>query len=395
MTFEKSTNQQTRRSNERLVMRTIHDRGPISRADVARATGLTRTTVSDLVESLMAEALVRVVGTGPSTGGKAPILLEVPADARQLIGVEVDRHRISGAVVNLRGQIKHRDSVELHGHDGPDALADLEALVLSLTEAADQPLVGVGIGAPGLIDRTSGTVRWAVGLDWHDVELGVIVAKLTGLPTVVVNDSQAAAMAEWMFGRHKTSTAMVVLKVGEGIGAGIILGGRIYPGDDSGAGEVGHSRVTDDGLPCRCGSTGCLETVSSVRAVIERARLLAPSRPESTLAAGAISHASMVAAFHAGDGLARQIVLESAVPLGRVLGAVIGTLGTRDVVLSGPMTDYGQPWLARVRSEVKRSALPMLAERCQIHLGRTGEDAVEIGAAAMLMSSELGLALAA
>ena len=395
MTLEKATNQQTRRSNEQLVLRTIHERGLISRADVARVTGLTRTTVSDVVESLISIGLVAEVGTGPSTGGKAPILLEVPADARQLVGVEVDRHRLSGAVVNLHGEIVHRETLELDGRDGAEALAALETLVVGLTKAADRPLVGVGVGTPGLIDSAAGTVRWAVGLDWRDVPVGKRLAELTGLPTVVINDSQAAAMAEWTFGRHENSSAMVVVKVGEGIGAGIVIGGRIYPGDDSGAGEIGHSRVTDEGLACRCGSTGCLETVSGSQAVVERARALVSQHPGSVLSSGTISHHTLHAAFESGDDLARDVVLDSAVPLGRVIGSLIGTLGTRDIVLIGPMTDYGEPWLERVRAEAGRSALPLLVERSNIHLGTTGEEAVELGAAAMLMTSELGLAPAA
>lgn len=391
----KATHQQTRRANEQLVLRTVYESGPLSRADVARATGLTRTTVSDVVEDLIETGLVVEAGTGPSTGGKAPILLQVPADARHLIGVDVDRDRLSGLVVNLRGEVRARESRWLDGCDGEAAVRELEALVSGLVDFAERPLVGVGIGTPGLIDTAAGSVRWAVGLDWRDVPVGERLAALTGLPTVVVNDSQAAAMAEWTFGHHDTSSAMVVVKVGEGIGAGIVLGGRIYTGDGSGAGEIGHTRVTDDEMPCRCGSTGCLEAVASLRAVLERARILAPSATDSALNDEPVSQASLLHAFRAGDRLARRVVLDSAAPLGRVLGAMIGTLGARDIVLIGPMTEFGEPWLARVRDETRRSALPLLAQRSTVHLGRTGPDVVELGAAAMLMSSELGLALAA
>ena len=394
-TLAKATHRQTRRSNERLVLQTIYESGPLSRADVARATGLTRTTVSDLVEGLMGDTLVAEAGTGPSTGGKAPILLRVPADARQLIGVDVDRDRLSGLVVDLHGEVCVRQSRDLGGRDGADALHDLDDLVLTLTAAADRPLLGVGVGTPGLIDSASGTVRWAVGLDWRDEPVGERLRVLTGLPTVVVNDSQAAAMAEWAFGHHDTSSAMVVVKVGEGIGAGIIIGGRVYAGDDAGAGEIGHTRVSDEGAPCRCGSTGCLETVASERAVLRRAREVAASRPDWMLASDVVTHEALVAAFHALDPLACSIVLDSAIPLGRVLGAMIGTLGARDIVLVGSMTDYGPLWLERVRAEAGRSALPLLVQRSTIHFGRTGDDVVELGAAAMLMTSELGLALAA
>jgi len=153
--------------------------------------------------------------------------------------------------------------------------------------------------------------------------------------------------------------------------------------------------VVDDGTACRCGSSGCLETVASQRAVLARARVLAAERTGWALAGQDVTHAGLLAAFGSGDEVARTLVLESAPPLGRVIGAMIGTLGARDIVLVGPMADFGEPWLEQVRAEARRSALPLLVERSTIHLGRTGDDVVELGAAAMLMTSELGLALVA
>jgi N-acetylglucosamine repressor len=394
-TSEKATHQLTRRSNERLVLRTVYEHGPLSRADVARATGLTRTTVSDVVEGLIVAGLTREVGVGPSTGGKAPILLEVPADARHLVGVDVDRDRVSGAIVNLRGQVRGRAERDLADCDGPAAMAALASLVEELVASASRPLAGVGVGTPGLVDTSSGTVRWAVGLDWRDLAVGPRLALLTGLPVVVVNDSQAAAMAEWAFGGHDNSSAMIVVKVGEGIGAGIVIAGRLHVGDDSGAGEIGHTRMGFGELPCRCGGRGCLETVASLRAVLERAQALAPESPDSTLSGSPVTRSALLAAFAAGDALARSVVLESARPLGGVLGAMIGTLGARKIVLVGAMTAFGQPWLDAVRAETQRSALALLVEQAEIDLGTTGSDVVELGAAAILMASELGLALAA
>ena len=168
----KATHSGTRRANERLVLRTVYEAGRISRADTARATGLTRTTVSDLVDGLLADGLVAEVGTGPSTGGKAPIMLQVPADARYLVGVDVDRDRIRGAIVDLRGEVQGRAQRDLRGHDGGEALLALESLAASLVAQAERPLLGIGIGTPGLIDTAAGIVRWAVGLDWRDEPVG-------------------------------------------------------------------------------------------------------------------------------------------------------------------------------------------------------------------------------
>ncbi len=394
-TAEKATHRLTRRSNARLILRTVYEQGPLSRADVARCTGLTRTTVSEVVEGFVADGLIAEMGTGPSTGGKAPILLEVPADARHLVGVDVDQDEVNGAVVDLRGAVQARASRGLAGCDGVAALGELEALVLDLMRASGRPLVGIGVGTPGLVDMASGTVRWAVGLDWRDVPVGRRLATLTGLPVMVVNDSQAAAMAEWAFGHHDTSSAMIVVKVGDGIGAGVVIGGRLYPGDDFGAGEIGHTRVIDDGATCRCGSTGCLETVASLKAVLGSISALLPGYPGSSLTGRLVTREAALQAFRAGDPLVRQVVLDAAAPLGRVLGAMIGTLGARDVVLVGPMTDFGEPWLEQVRIETHRSALGLLVEQSTIRIGTTGPDVVELGAAALLMTSELGLALAA
>jgi N-acetylglucosamine repressor len=393
--LRKATHRNTRRFNEQFVLRTIYGRSPISRADVARATGLTRTTVSDVMDDLLAEGLVEEVGVGPSTGGKAPILLRVPSDARHLVGIDVDDDRISGAVVNLHGEIRARDTVPLASRDGDRALAALEGLVDRLVAGAERPLLGIGVGTPGLVDTARGVVRWAVSLDWREVPLAARLRARTGRPVIVVNDSQAAAMAEWTFGGHEGSEGMVVIKIGNGIGAGVVVGGRLYQGESSGAGEVGHSRVVAEGAPCRCGSRGCLEVVSGVRAAIARAGALRAVYPASALASLPLTFQALVEASAAGDPLAHRVARDVGRPLGRVLGTIVGVLDIQHIVLIGPMTQLGEPWLSAVTDEARRSSLPLLAQQTRIEVGRVGQDAVELGTAALLMSSELGLALAA
>jgi predicted NBD/HSP70 family sugar kinase len=396
--LEKATNQQTGRINHQLVMRTIYDRNPISRADVARATGLTRTTVSDVVERLLGAGLAQEVGLGRSTGGKAPILLRIPDDARHLVGIEVGDSRLTGAIVNLRGEIKRRVEVTLDGRDGEVALARLDRLVGDLMQPSPVPILGIGIGTPGLIDTTTGTVLWAVNLDWRDLPLGARLRDRWGLPVHVANDSQAAALGEHTFGGHAPGESMVVVKVGRGIGAGIVISGQLYAGEGSGAGEIGHSAIADNYRPCRCGSVGCLETLASTGAVVQRARELAQHAPESVLHVPGrpepIGFDDLVAAFIEGDDLAREIMFDAARHLGRTIGSLIGTLSIRHVVLVGEMTRFGEPWLTAVRREAHRSALAILADATTIEIGRLADDLVVLGAAALLMTRELGLALA-
>jgi glucokinase-like ROK family protein len=394
--LQKATNQQTRLINEQLVLRTIYDRNPISRADVARATGLTRTTVSDVVEQLLGAGLAEEIGLGRSTGGKAPILLRVPDEARHLVGIEVGDTHLTGAIVSLRGEVLRRVEVPLDGRDGDMALARLDGLIDELVQPTAAPILGIGIGTPGLVDTTSGTVRWAVNLDWRDLPLGARLRERWNLPVHVANDSHAAALGEYRFGGHEPRESMVVVKVGRGIGAGIVIEGQLYAGEGSGAGEIGHSAIADNYRPCRCGSVGCLETLASTRAVVQRARELAPHAPDSALNASAqtepIGFDELVVAFAEGDDLAREVLLDSARHLGRAIGGLIGTLSIRHVVLVGEMTRFGEPWLTAVRREAHRSALAILSDATTIEIGRPGDDLVVLGAAALLMTRELGLA---
>jgi N-acetylglucosamine repressor len=392
----KATHQQTRAFNQGLVLRTLFDFGPISRADVARLTGLTRTTVSEVVGEFIADGLASEVGRGPSSGGKAPILLQVVEDARHVIALDLGEHAFTGALVNLRGGIRDIVEAPVAGRDGDDALRTVELLVDQLIAAAPGAILGIGVGTPGLVDTESGTIRWAVNLDWQDLPLGRMLRDRTGLPTYVANDSRAAAIGEYLFDRDRRATSLVAIKVGLGIGAGIVLDGELFQGDGFGAGEIGHTGVVDDGAACRCGRFGCLETVASSRAIVRAATDAAAQEPESVLARSAADHPLTLDdvrnALERDDETARRVVVAAARPLGQVIAAVIGLLNVRRVVLLGSVAELGEPWLAAVRDEARRRSLRLLSRDTEIELGRPREHPVVLGASALLMTRELGLA---
>src|SRR5215212_3617466 len=267
----KATHQQTRAHNERLVVRTLYDHGPISRADVARLTGLTRTTVSDVVATLLVDGVVREIGRGPSSGGKAPILLEVNDDARLVVGLDLGEEHFAGSLVNLRGEIRRTVELPVAGRDGTEALDLVFELLDRLLDGSTAPLLGIGIGTPGLVDSRTGTIRRAVNLDWRDLPLGEIVAERYDVPVNVANDSQAAALAEYTYAGGDRVPNLITIRIGRGVGAGLILRGSLFQGDGSGAGEIGHVVVDAEGTVCRCGRTGCLETVAGMRSVEARA----------------------------------------------------------------------------------------------------------------------------
>lgn len=393
----KATQQQTRLYNSQLVLKTIYDRTPISRAEVARLTHLTRTTVSDVVAELQEKGLVEEIGHGPSGGGRSPILLSVARDARHLITIDLGNDEFRGAVVNLRGEMRHTISRPIP-RGGDAALALVYTLIDDLVAGAERPLLGIGLGTPGLVDTTSGRVLRAVNLEWRDLPLGSLLQERYQLPVYVANDSQLTALALYMFGGEPDTASLVAIKVGHGVGAGIILNGHLFQGDGFGAGEIGHVVVADAGQPCRCGNAGCLETVVNDEAL--RARALAaglesPSAEEGSAAESAACTIALIRrALAAGDPCARQIVAEIGQYLGIGVAYLIGALNIRRVVVVGSLTEFGAPLLAAVRREALGRALPALAQQTVIEFAPSNPDIVLLGASALLLTRELGLSLA-
>src|SRR5512142_3138986 len=285
MRIQKATTQETRQRNRDLVLKTIFEADTISRAEIARTTDLTRTTVSDVVASLLAEGLVQEVGIGESLGGKSPILLSLVKDSRYMISVNLGHDLFCGAVVNLRGEIKDMESIPVSGRDGEQALALVYEILDRLVKKEWVPLVGIGVGTPGLVNTREGLVVNAVNLDWQNLPLARLLQERYRLPVHIMNDSQAAAIGEYVYGGgYKADENLVVINIRQGIGAGILINGRLFQGDGGGAGEIGHMVVKDDGPLCRCGNHGCLETVASARAAVQRAKSLADQYPSSLLA---------------------------------------------------------------------------------------------------------------
>jgi N-acetylglucosamine repressor len=393
---QKLTRQQTRAHNRRLVLRTIYERLEISRADVARETRLTPTTVSDVVGELMDRGLVVEIGYGPSEGGKPPILLSVDGDARHLIGIDLASDEFCGAVVNLRGTIRHRASLALDGQDGEAALALVYDLVDELIAATDSPLLGIGIGTPGLMDPHDGVVRRAVNLNWQDLPLRRLLQERYHLPVYVANDCHVAALGEYTFGAGRGAENLVVIKIGHGVGAGIVLNGQPFYGDTFGAGEIGHVTVVENGRPCRCGNSGCLETVASARAIVEQAQAIARREPGSLLHSlagtpGAITLDAISEAVAAGDGALKAVIDDAGHYLGIAAANLVGVLSPQRMLIAGPAACLGEGLVDVVEREMTSRSLALVAEGTEIGLSTMGPDIVILGASALVLIRELGL----
>ncbi len=387
---------QTRGFTSQWVLKAIYDRGPISRADIARAIHLTPPTVSEIVSGLLASGLVEEIGPGNSTGGKRPMLLKVVADARQLIVFNLAVGDYNGALVNLRGAIQHRINLPLQERGGEAALYLVYELVDALVAAATRPLLGIGIGAPGLVDTENGVVCRAVNVDWQDIPLRDLLTQRYGLPVYVANDCQLAALAEYMFGAENSGRPLVVISVGRGVGAGIIVNGQPLHGHPYGAGEIGHVVVEPGGARCQCGNSGCLETVVSSRAIERRVRSLvqASSRPllrEVAAASQEITLESVLGLYEAGEPEVGQLVRDIGRRLGVAAASLVGVLGPCRIKLGGSVTCFGDVLLDMLRQELSQRTISTLAAETEVGFVSVGDDIVLRGASALVISQEAGL----
>ena len=391
---KKATHKQTKLHNRDLVLNVIFNHDAISRAEIARRTKLTRATVSDMVASLLDEGLIEEVGYGESIGGKAPILLSLVADSRYLIGLNLAQDKFIGSVVNLRGEIKKTVEFPVNGSDGEQALQLIYKILDQLTKKEWKPLIGIGIGTPGLVNTREGVVINAVNLDWQDLPLATFLEERYDLPVTVLNDSQATAIGEFVYGStHPVDGNLIVITIKHGIGAGILINGGLYQGDGGGAGEIGHILAQENGELCRCGQYGCLETVASARAVVQRARALAPEYANSNLAKDLenITLDAIETAWQANDPLAEKVMSEAAHYLGKSIASLIGILNIQNIVLMGDMTRFGDTWLQAVTNTMLHAALTRMAQETKLEFGTLEFKACILGASAFMLLENYSL----
>ncbi len=387
MSLAKATHHQTKLHNRDLILRTIFDHEPISRAEIARRTRLTRTTVSTQVAALLAEGLVEEVGFGASSGGKAPILLQAAKDSRYLIGLNLGRDRFSGAVLNLAGKIKTVLETPVNGQQGPEAQQLVSEMLNNLLRREWQPVVGIGIATPGLVNTREGRIIQAVNLGWRDFPLARNLAEKYGLPVTLLNDSQAAAIGEFRYGGWQAANLLVVT-IRHGIGAGLLVQGSLFQGDDNAAGEIGHVVVDPQGAQCRCGRRGCLETVASTPAILKRAQALAERFPNSLALKSSpnLTPEALGAAFEVGDPLAVETLGFAGEHLGRVLAHLTAMLNVRTIILTGDAPRFGQAWLDYVQSAARKAMLASVAQHVHLHAGRLPfNQACMLGASAYML----------
>ncbi len=392
--MKKATREHTKEHNKKLILNTVYIQGELSRADIARLTKLTRATVSSIVGELIEDGLIDEIGHGKSLGGKRPILLKILGNSRQLIGIDLADNEFRGGLVDLNGVVVNRIKIPVNHRSGNEALDIVHNLIDKLVAASTSPLLGIGIGTPGLIDAREGKVLSAIKLAWQDLPLRKLLKDRYNLNVYMANDCQVAALGEFIFNNRGNIPNLIVVKIGRGIGAGIVLNGKLYQGDDFGAGEIGHIGIKENGLQCVCGNQGCLETIVSNKAIVNYASYLAKNNPKSKLhqfltTQNNLNYDSVVKAFKSGDKEVRQFIHYIGRCIGITLANMVGILNIHNISIAGKLCNFGSELLTFIQQEISKRSMPVLNRNTKVTFSNMGKDIIMQGAAALLMINEL------
>jgi len=383
-----------REHNSGLLLNLLFKQQGLSRADLARMTGLSRSTVSAIIDDLISQRLVREVGigAGDARGGRRPTLLEFNDDANALIGIELGATHLTVVVTNLRARVV---ATRVRNHPVIDEPASTMALLGELIDAAvaearvEGRVLGIGVAVPCPLElRHPDQLDLQLMPAWRGVPISRILGERYHGPVSLDNDANLGALAERWWGAGTGGEDLTYIKVATGVGAGHIIAGDVYRGSNGTAGEIGHISIDLHGPPCRCGLRGCLAALVGAHALRDRVeRELSGGR--TTAIAADRSPTAIAAAARAGDPLAVEVVRDAGAQLGVAIASLLNLLNPAIVVLGGPLTGAAELFLDPIRETVRHRSLFRSVAEARIVTSELGDDAIAIGAATIVLQAAL------
>lgn len=379
--------------NRAIVLNIIRQEGSISRAEIAHRTKLSRSAVSNIINSLLRDGLVQHSEKGESNGGRRPIMLNFNYSAGYVLGVDVGANHLLAVITDLEGNILAENYRNFDISAGPEKglslITDHIHEVLATHHVPRNRLLGIGLGVPGPLDYTTGTViAPPIMPGWDRFPLRQLLSQEFGLPVLVENDANLGAVAEKWRGAGLGYQNLAFVKMGTGIGCGLILDSKIYRGQRGSAGEIGHVTITRDGPPCKCGSYGCLESMAAAPAISNRARLAIEAGRKTSLADYGDSPPTpqqIAEAAGQGDKLALELIEDAGRYIGIALATLINLFNPGIIVLGGGVTAIGEPLMNPIRETARNRSLLVSYEETEIVISKLGREAVALGAVMLVL----------
>ncbi len=378
--------------NLSLILRTLFQHAPISRAQLATLTGLHKASISGMVRELVADGFVKElpISTESSGVGRPAISLELNPQAGVILSVEIGVGYVLLIAADFSMDVVLRDYRTNPLSDESDKTL---ALVVTMLQRAyahfdhkKQRVLGIAVGVAGLVHSDSGTLLFAPNMNWQDVAIKAILSEHFVSPIYVLNEANLAAIGE-AYRYEGTDNILLYVSSGVGVGGGIVLKGELLEGISGHAGEIGHMTIQPDGQPCHCGNRGCWETVASQQALFSYIRDCIDSGNSSLLKSHSLDQLTVSDVVNAAD-LKDRVALDALVQVGQWLGVgianLINIINPHQVVLGGPLAEAHRYLLPIIRETVASRAFPRIRDAVEIDVSAYLHDAAAVGGAAMI-----------
>lgn len=371
--------------NRALVVDQVRTNGPLSRTEIAKRTKLGLSTVTKIIDDLLAQRIVEELGEGDSSGGRKPINVGLNYDYGYVVGVKIEKERVILAATDLRPMPRKTRSLPFPaGSDAPSVAAKIVEGLKELMSGSRQPCLGIGIGVSGLVNKDDGELLHSSLLGWGRTDFRGFLHERFGLPVFVDNDVNAYTLAELLYGLGREIDNFILVTIGAGVGAGLVLNGGLYRGEYGGAGEIGHMMLFPDGHSCYCGRQGCLETYVNDAYIIREA-----NRTSSTESGGKRTYRrieEVLAAAETGVEEARAALRLAGRNLGIGILNLVNALNPGAVILAGEGMAGRQYIVPAVEEVLHGNFFAGHQPEVRLLVSALGDDAWVIGAAAMVLN---------
>lgn len=382
--------------NRSVILNIIRERGPISRAEIAKVTKLTPPTVSNLVKELLQTEIIIEQSLGESSGGRKPTMLTLNSSSFHVIGLDVGSNNLKAILTNINGTLLKKEFYPIPENVTKEELLSLMAeATYRIKHDADideDKIVGIGVAMHGIVDVDQGISVFAPNLNLQDIGIKAYLEAEFNLLVKIENDARAMSLGEQWFGNGAGIDNLVCINAGRGVGAGLIINGKLFHGQNFISGEIGHMAIDINGPKCTCGNYGCLQTFASGPAIVEHAAKelrLGQQSVLTSLVDGDFSRITGELIYEAavsGDTMCQNILAQAGRYLGIGVTNLIHIVNPQRIIIGGGLSNAGEFLLQNLKETIRQRGLTSSAKETELMLSKFGEDASVMGAVALILS---------
>lgn len=381
--------------NETHLLELIRTNKQISKADLAQLTGLSPTACGIIVTNLLEKGYISEAGIGVSTGGRRPVLYELIPKSYFSIGVDIDVDFIRFVLIDITGQVEYRDKIPSKSNYSVfKSIEIIQGKIRQIIQEfyiKEDRLLGIGVSVPGMVDNITHEIVFAPNLEWESVDLGSMMTDMGDFPIYVDNEAICSAICENWIGCCMNQKDFVCINMKSGIGSSIFAGGNLYRGCSGSAGEIGHIMVDPSGPKCGCGNYGCLETLASSRAMVEKAqRQIKQGLITDITDVDSINFDDIISLTKVGNEATRAILVEASGYLGLAVANLINTINPSKIVLGKELDNFPEDILEHLKNIALAKALKYPASSVEIITSKLGNDTSALGAAIIPLKKLFG-----